>query len=407
MVPHNANADAYWVKCQGFFSDGAIRSKAWLRCEDGVIVGIESHAPQDSAPTVAPTGYLVPLLADPHVHFYMDPWPIDPGQRSVPGDQGLDLETGDAIQRVRHALAAGIGLLRDLGDPLGVNVAVKRYFAERSEAAPELQVVGTGIHRPKKYGRYLGVMRETLDEIKRTITHLIEEQQVDCIKLVTTGIVNFERKTVRQSPQFSIAELTELVTFAHAQGRPVAAHCSGQDGLEVAIHAGVDFIEHAYFMTDDQLARLTEEQLVWTPTFAPVYTQYAQPDCGWSEEVRGCIREILVDHTQLLATAHQRGTAVMAGTDAGCPGVEMGRGLRTELACMAEAGIPAVDLLQLATTGTAQLCGARTYTGRVEPGAPASFGLYTQPPWESIQHLETLSDVFHQGQRIESAISTN
>jgi len=395
-----------WIGCEGLFSESALPGQAWVHCKNGLIQEIRSTPPDHSdtdSNIVEPGGgpaYLVPLLADTHVHFYMEPWPLDPSQRQRSGEKPLEEEIDDAIARVQGALAAGIGMLRDMGDPHGINLAVKRRFAAVDMKSPELLVAGSGMHRPKKYGRFLGVMRETVEDIKESINDLIDSHDVDYIKLVATVIVNFEEKAVRQSPQFSTAELEELVHYSHDRGRKVAAHCSGVDGLKIAIDAGVDFIEHAYFITDEQLARMIDKGLMWTPTFVPVYTQAYHDECGWSDEVRESIKEILAGHNRMVRMAHECGALLMAGTDAGCPGVEMGRGLRTELACMADSGISATQLLKMATVTNAELCGARQYSGRIEVGGEASFGVYQQPPWQDVKNLESLVAVYHHGEQV-------
>ena len=390
-----------WVRCMGFYSDSGVSDAAWIRCSQGKIASIQ-HSPPDLAPSAPVTNldYLVPLLADTHVHFYMQPWPLAQNQRTAPGSASFEVEVKEAQNRVKRALAAGVGFLRDMGDPFGINLAVKRHFLGSDELAPELQVAGTGIHRPNKYGRFLGVMRDSIDEIKETIWRLIDEEDVDFVKLVTTGIVNFDRKTVKQKPQFTAAELSDLVDFVHRRGRKVAAHCSGKDGLSIAIDANVDFIEHAYFITEAQLRTLTTKQLVWTPTFVPVYTQAAEKECGWPEEICHNIHEILDEHNRMVSKGVEQDALVMAGTDAGCPGVEMGSGLRTELRCLAKSGIGPSDLLRMATTTNATLCDSTTYTGKIEAGSPASFGSYRKPPWADIGHLESLAAVFHHGERV-------
>ena len=83
-------------------------------------------------------GYLVPLLADTHVHYDMEPCQLDPSLWSTPGAKPLEQENGDAVTRVQNALATGVGFLRDRGDPYGINLAVNREFARNGWASPEL-----------------------------------------------------------------------------------------------------------------------------------------------------------------------------------------------------------------------------------------------------------------------------
>jgi len=402
MSTANSNHTVTWFRCDGYFSGAVFHGAHWIGCEGGRIVAIRDTPPRGE-PVIADHArcFAIPLLADTHVHFYLQPWPVAPAQRTPPGDKPFETEVTDAIARVKLALADGIGFLRDLGDPHGINLEVRRRLSGDPSGAPELQAAGAGIHRPKKYGRFLGVMRESIPQIKEAIDQFVAEQQVDLIKLVTTGIVNFEEKRVKQTPQFTIAELTDLVAYSHTKGKKVAVHCSGADGLEIAIAAKVDFIEHAYFITEAQLSQLVAGGLYWTPTLAPVHAQGFEPDTGWNTDVRRNISEILTEHNRMIARGVSCGAKILAGTDAGSPGVAMGRGLRTELACLARSGLPPEALLAMATEGAARACETKFYTGRIAVGQPASFGLYTEAPWQSIEHLDSLVEVYSNGERVD------
>jgi Amidohydrolase family len=399
---HPSDDRLLWLCLEGYFSEHAHTGRCWIGLAGGVIRAIQSEAPLSGDRVNLPGHvYAVPLLSDTHVHYYMEPWPINPNNRAKPGSKPFEEEVQDALQRVDDALRCGMGYLRDMGDPHGINLEVRRRVRRSDRPTPELVTPGPAIHRPKKYGRYLGVAKETIDDIKRCIDELVDENDVDYIKLVATGIVNFDEKVVRQSPQYTVPDLIDVVGHAHARGKKVAAHCSGSEGLAICIEAGVDFIEHAYFITEPQIAGLINRRLVWTPTFAPVYTQGAYDECGWPQQTRDTIRDILREHAASVAKGREAGALLMAGTDAGCPGVDMARGIRCELNNMAAAGFNPSDLLRLATVNNAELCGAKQYTGLIEVGAAASFGVYRRPPWDDLSALDDLVTVFHQGQRLE------
>ena len=121
-----------------------------------------------------------------------------------------------------------------------------------------------------------------------------------------------------------------MVETAHAAGRKVMTHCSGLKGLAVAAGAGVDSIEHGFFMDRTTLALMRDKQLAWTPTFCPVHFQWARPDAaGWSAQTVGHLRRILDAHAEYLLLAHNMGVRLLLGTDAGSMGVKHGaRGSR-------------------------------------------------------------------------------
>jgi imidazolonepropionase-like amidohydrolase len=93
---------------------------------------------------------------------------------------------------------------------------------------------------------------------------------------------------------------------------------------------------------------------------------------------------------------------VLAGTDAGSPGVEIGRGLHFELQCMAAARISAEQLLYMATIGNARALDAKHYAPTIEVGAPASFGLYARCPWRDIANLASLRQVWCSGRPVRA-----
>jgi len=380
-----------WVAAQGYFSESPHDLPTWVGVTNGQVVAIEHSCPDGV--DAEQDGYLLPLLADTHAHIYMNPWPLDPAQRSAPGGGAFDDEVTDALSRLDDALCHGVGFVRDMGDPFGINLAAK----ERSPIV--LQVPGPAIHRPKKYGRYLGVSRETIADVIDLIDKLAEDLRVDYIKLTATGIVSFKDKSVKQAPQFMTEELAAAVCRAHDHGLKTAAHCSGDNGLDIVLDAGVDFIEHGYFIRPDQLKRAAEHGRYWTPTFAPVLSQYVNREvCGWDDDAANCIDEILADHRCSFASAEEIGTPVLAGTDGGSPGVPIGKALRDELAQMEMAGALPERLLRLVSADAADACQPNGYSGRIRLGDPADFAIYGARPWEAISNLSTLSKVYREGE---------
>jgi imidazolonepropionase-like amidohydrolase len=391
-----------WIPCRGWFSAQPHDNPAWLGVANGRIAQVAGSPPSQGSRVLLDDQALfaLPLLADTHVHVYLDAWPVAPAQRATPGSKDFETEVEDAIGRVDQALPCGVGLLRDMGDPYGINREVKRRLAQRGTAAPELIICGTGFHRPKKYGRFLGVCRESVAEICASIDELERQGDIDFIKLVTTGIVDFPERRVKQAPQFSVEELSAVVAHAHALGHKVASHCSGQQGIDINLAAGVDFLEHGYFIREDQIDRMIQARTAWTPTLSPVHVQGEHEECCWPQAVRGNIEMILEEHAARIEYGVSRGATVLAGTDSGSPGVEMGRGIQLELQRLATAKIPAERLLHMATIGNAQALDARSYSPTLEAGAPASFALYEHCPWRDIRNLDSLRHVFWFGQRI-------
>ena len=57
-----------------------------------------------------------------------------------------------------------------------------------------------------------------------------------------------------------------MVDEAHRLGRKVAAHAIGWDGIDAALRAGVDTIEHGDGLTPDLIDRMVQQKVYWCPT---------------------------------------------------------------------------------------------------------------------------------------------
>ena len=316
---------------------------------------------------------MAPPLVDPHIHVYMNPWPLDPSARAIPGSRERTEEIQLARRRMEDAHLAGLGWGRDLGDPLGVNLAVAED-AKSNPALPRILASGCAVYLEGRYGRFIGKPVADREGLCQAVMALINDPRVDLVKLIPTGIVNFKKGLVTAPPQFSTADLRAAVTIAHDHGKKVAAHCSGEPGIRHAVEAGVDFIEHGYFIERETMELLAEKQLVWTPTLAPVHAQWNHAKtCGWDDVVKANIRSILDNHLETLSQARQTGVKIMAGSDAGSPGVPHGGGLIRELELMETAGFSPLELLAMATTRAVCWIHGETETDRIAPGAPADF----------------------------------
>lgn len=156
--------------------------------------------------------------------------------------------------------------------------------------------------------------------------------------------------------------LRELCDAVHATGGRVAAHCQTADGTRNAVLAGVDSIEHAWFLTPDLLDVLAARGGAVTPTwtgFLPhvdtVRTKPEGPRKDWFLGGVASLRTATVD-------AWEAGVTVLAGTDSLGHGDVVG-----EIEHLVAAGLPAA-----AAVG-AGCWDARRYLGfaGLEEGAPA------------------------------------
>ena len=282
------------------------------------------------------------------------------------------------------SVLAGITLVRDAGDKYGINHEIRRELRESRGMPIEVRSPGLGLKRPKRYGSFMARDVEAAADIAPAIGDLA--RQSDDIKIILTGVIDFKSGTVKGAPQFDADELRIAVAEAHARGLKTFAHCSGVLGLETAVAASVDSIEHGFFMTRDLLARMADKGLAWVPTFSPVLFQWARPEiAGWDTKTQANLRRILDGHFEHVAIVHELGVALVAGSDAGSPGVDHGSALIDELFYFLEAGMPMEAVLRSATSRPRALWNAPS--ADIAPGNQADLVAYAQSPLEKPEAL--------------------
>ena len=376
------------VADEWFDGERHVREPATMKIVEGRLVGVMAG---DHAQTLAAQGwpiergaFLMPGLVDAHVHLFLDGAPTDQKLRSEHLKQPVEALTEAARRSARQALACGVTLVRDAGDRHGINHAIRAEAHVDGSGLAQVRSAGLGVKRAKRYGAFMATDVSDDDSIRASVRELARDN--DEIKLILTGIIDFDAGAVTDEPQFTLAAARVVVETAHACGRKVMAHCSGAAGLAVAAGAGVDAIEHGFFMDRATLALMRDHDLAWTPTFCPVHFQWAHPDAvGWSAQTVGHLRRILDAHAEHLRLAHEMGVRLLVGTDAGSMGVEHGLAVFDETERFAEAGLPTAAALRAATPAP------RRHFGIAQPllaaGAPFDALLLSASPFADLAAL--------------------
>ena len=342
------------IRAQSYFDgriyhhDGPYR----IMVENGVIASIS----RDDCTAEVTTPFLMPGLVEAHCHIFLDGGELNFQARNEYFNQDFTNMMKVARKNLGLNIAAGISVVRDAGDRYGVNHAIRAELLADPHALIQLRSPGFGVRRPKRYGGFMARDVEDGANIPAIIAEMA--RTADDVKIILTGIIDFEAGCVKGAPQFNAEELSLIVAEAHKQGRKSFAHCSGLAGLEVAVAAGVDSIEHGFFMTEDILKSMADRGIAWVPTFSPVHFQWANPGlASWSDATVANLRRILDSHARHVALAVRHGVALVAGSDAGSQGVVHGAALIDELFHFLAAGVPMAEVLTSATSRPRHLWG--------------------------------------------------
>lgn len=289
--------------------------------------------------------FAMPGLAEAHAHLFLAGEELDFKKRSnyLKGDLSTFVEVGK--ENLRKSLESGITLVRDAGDIHGVNTILRN---SSNSSLPKVRSAGKALRKKGRYGSFMGVEVESKEDFTPVIEDLIAN--ADELKILLTGIIDFEKGEVKGVPQFDLDELKRISLVCKKMNIRNFVHCSGKDGLELAIEVGINSIEHGFFMEEQMLTRMCDKNMEWVPTFSPVHFQLENPElAGWNKKSQDAIRAILDNHYNMVRKAGEIGLHLIPGSDAGSYGVEHGKALLHEIVHLVKAGLPLWQVLHNAT----------------------------------------------------------
>jgi imidazolonepropionase-like amidohydrolase len=182
-------------------------------------------------------------------------------------------------------------------------------------------------------------------------------------------------------------EARAIVDEAHRLGRRVAAHAIGWDGIDAALRAGVDSIEHGDGLDEGLMDRMVKAHVYWCPTlYVGLYV--AGPRGGaWPKMVE--LERIA------FGKALSRGVAIAYGTDVG--GYPWTENQAKELGIMVRYGMTPAEAIRSATLVAATLLDRQNELGTIEKGKWADLIGVARDPLADVTELEHVTFVMKGG----------
>jgi imidazolonepropionase-like amidohydrolase len=347
--------------------------------------------------------YVLPGLIDAHVHITNERGPDS--QIKPLYDSQVDTAFDGALF-ARRTLLAGFTTVQDVG---GTNMAIfglRDAISSGKVAGPRIRATGRAITASGGHGDANGFAPHITqlfvgpnacngaDDCRRAVRETIRDG-ADLIKITATGGV-LSNTAAGLGQQLFDDELAAIVQAAHSMGRKVTAHAHGKDGIEAALNAGVDSIEHGTYLDDATIALFKSTGATLVPTVLAGMTVTGWVDEPWLPAAsRSKAAEVGPRMLAMLSRAHKGGVRIAFGTDTGVS--RHGENAR-EFALMVEAGFTPEEAIRAATVIGSEHVEMSRDIGTLVPGKYADIIAVTDNPLEDISALMRVDFVMKGGQ---------
>jgi len=350
------------------------------------------------------TSTVMPGLIDAHTHITGE----GTGNAIVRAVTETPLD--DAVRSTVYAkrtLEAGFTTIRNVGAEGGADVALKKAIESGLVDGPRMWTARTTLSITGGHGDQGGLrpdlwvaptwmdgIVDSADDARKAVRYQ-HKYGADLIKITATGGV-LSIGDSGDAQQFTDEEMRAIVEASHLLGMKVAAHAHGKRGIEAAIKAGVDSIEHGTYSDAATFALFKEHGTYLVPTILAGKTvaEMATVPGYLHPTVQAKAARIGPLIQDMFKRAYAAGVKVAFGTDSGVS--NHGENAR-EFQYMVEAGMPAIEAILAATRAGADLIGASDRIGSIQAGRFADLIAVAGNPLTDIAEMRKVTFVMKGG----------
>jgi imidazolonepropionase-like amidohydrolase len=382
------------------------RGQSTIIVRDGKIAEVRDGfaTPEGGARVVdLKNAFVLPGLIDMHVHISSD----DNLLRSRLESSGRDAEDIFVIAQdnARKTLEAGFTTVRDLGGDGRTTTTLRDAINNGVIVGPTVIPAGTMISVTGGHGGVNGLNRTLTHAVAADRTNICDGPDgcasavraqisigAEVIKFAATGGV---RSNVAGGlgKQMSDTEMKSVVDTAHSFGRKVTAHAHGKEGIDAALRAGVDSIEHGSFIDDETVKLFKASNAALVPTAVAPIAALAQARRGDAPGPQlAKAEEAAASHAASMARAVRGNVRILFGTDSGvAPHGDNAK----EFALMVKAGMTPAQAIKAATIDNAAELDRPI--GVIVAGRDADIIAVTGDPLADVTALEKVDFVMRRG----------
>jgi imidazolonepropionase-like amidohydrolase len=350
--------------------------------------------------------FVMPGLMDMHVHLQGQLGPKNDSETLRLSDADIAMES---VYFAKKTLLAGFTTVRDLGAKpeqiYALRDAINKGWivGPRIIAAGRVSVTGGHLEADGMNPDILSLY--TLDTVCdgpyecRKATRKAIKFGADMIKIASTGGV-LSDTTTGTGQQMADDEIKEIVQTAHALGRKVASHAHAAAGINAALRAGVDSIEHGSYANKESIKLFKKHGAYLVPTLlaGDTVVGMAKHSDFMSPTIKAKAIRVGADMLENFTNSYKAGVKIAYGTDSGVS--HHGENAK-EAILMAKAGMKNSDILKSATMNAADLIDMSTMLGSIEVGKYADIIATDINPLKDINALLAVAFVMKSGEVVK------
>lgn len=291
-----------------------------------------------------------------------------------------------ALKGLRDDLMSGVTTARCMADKYNMDIKLKRKIEDGSILGPELLTAGIGMKASHGAG-HIGFPHSGVEEFRRSARENLKNG-ANILKLFATpGVAPIGQDFI---PSYlSREEIGVVVEEGKRLNVPVTAHCIGGQALRDCVEMGVNVIEHAYAVTDQDVKFLKDNN-TWVDLTSGIYMDEAREEFLSPDSISK-VRYHRVNVTKALEKVVKAGIPFVLGTDAN-HGL-----LYKEVGYALELGADIVSALKGVTSNAAIVCGLENKIGSIEEGMQADIIAVEDNPIANWSTLSKINFVMKQG----------
>ena len=349
--------------------------------------------------------FIMPGFIDMHTHITHE---RDPNANP---HEWTTLEEADeaykAIPYAKRTLMAGFTTVRNLGGDTHVMNALKRAIKNNLIIGPTIIASNGAVSATGGHGDFHGykdAIHEMVgkdvsicdgsDDCRRAVRALVKSG-ADVIKITATGGV-LSNTAAGVGQQLTNDEMEAIVAAAASLGRKVAAHAHEADGVNAALRAGVNSIEHGSYLNDESIKLFQKTGAYLVPTLLAGVSVYEE--LSVNPNIPPAIVEKIKQVAPVVEASFKKALKgninIAFGTDSGVS--KHGTNAR-EFELMVQYGMNENQAIKTATINAATLLGKEKIIGTLTPGMQADIVATNENPLEDISVLKNIAFVMKRG----------